>query len=93
LANLKLLSWVDLRHTQVADLTPLANLGRLETLLISHTPVSDITPFYEWQSADDAPLSDYPQLSLRAEATLVPETQWKELDRVNKHIEVDLADF
>jgi hypothetical protein len=37
-------AFLDLSHTQVSDLTPLAGLVRLKALNLSHTQVSDLTP-------------------------------------------------
>ena len=38
------LTTLDLRNTQVTDVTPLAALVNLTTLYLSHTQVTDVTP-------------------------------------------------
>lgn len=36
--------YVDLSHSEVTDLSPLADLSKLKTLLLSHTTVKDLSP-------------------------------------------------
>ena len=67
------LKWLDLRDTQVADITPLAGLTGLRGLGLHNTEVADITPLaaltaLKWlyltstQVADIAPLAGLEEL-------------------------------
>ncbi len=48
----KRVRWVDLRNTQVSELSPLAELKSLGHLWLQYTPVSDLSPLAELKSLE-----------------------------------------